>query len=118
MFGVVGFVNMLSQVEGWPGLLRIFRSKNVITTIFLAASGVALFLLSLQATMMSFIIVLIIFIAVISPVPPLLTGLISERTKGEDQGIVLGINQSYTSLAQIIGPLLPGLVAATSSLSM
>src|SRR5579859_2618129 len=117
MFGVVGVVNILSQVVGVPLLLKIFRSKNVIATVFLAAAGIALFFLSLQTTIVSFIIALIIFIAVISPVPPLLTGLISERTKGEDQGIVLGINQSYTSLAQIIGPLLAGLVAATSSLS-
>jgi len=118
MFGAVGIMSILSQVVGVPLLLKIIRSKNIIATVCLAAAGIALFFLSLQGTIVSFIVVLILFIALISPVSPLLTDLISERTKGEDQGIILGINQSYTSLAQIIGPLLAGLVAATSSLKM
>jgi MFS family permease len=37
--------------------------------------------------------------------------MISERTHGKEQGVMLGISNSYMSLGQIIGPIIAGLVA-------
>ena len=45
---------------------------------------------------------------------PVITGLLSERTKAEDQGGILGINQSIVSFGQIVGPLIAGTIATTS----
>jgi MFS family permease len=60
---------------------------------------------------------LMLLAIVMAPITPVLTALISERTKAEDQGIILGINASYTSIGQIIGPLLAA-VASTRSLGL
>jgi DHA1 family multidrug resistance protein-like MFS transporter len=54
--------------------------------------------------------VVVIFTLVNSPLFPLLTTLVSERTEAHDQGAILGINQSYQSLGQIAGPLMAGVV--------
>jgi MFS family permease len=51
------------------------------------------------------------YMVVYAPQLPVLGTLLSERTKPEDQGAMLGINQSYQSVGQVIGPLLAGVVA-------
>lgn len=45
---------------------------------------------------------------------PIISALLSERTKAEDQGGIMGINQAYMALGQIFGPLAAGLVIGSS----
>src|SRR6185369_9191881 len=45
---------------------------------------------------------------------PIISALLSERTKAEDQGGIMGINQAYVALGQIFGPLAAGLVVGFS----
>jgi MFS family permease len=45
---------------------------------------------------------------------PMIAALLSERTKKEDQGGIMGINQAYIALGQILGPLTAGLVSIYS----
>jgi DHA1 family multidrug resistance protein-like MFS transporter len=44
----------------------------------------------------------------------MLQSLLSENTTADKQGKLLGINQSYTSLGQIVGPLIAGLISTVN----
>lgn len=62
-----------------------------------------------------FFVIITIYGIVSSPVMAVTTALISERTKAEDQGGILGINQAVMSLGQIFGPLVAGAVQHSNS---
>lgn len=52
-----------------------------------------------------------------APLRPALTSLITRRVSADEQGLVLGLSQSLNALAQIVAPLLAGLLIARGSLS-
>lgn len=45
---------------------------------------------------------------------PMLNAIIADKSKGEEEGQVMGINQSYTSIGQTVGPALAGLATVIS----
>jgi predicted MFS family arabinose efflux permease len=45
---------------------------------------------------------------------PMLNAIIADHAKGEEEGQVMGINQSYTSIGQAVGPAIAGLAAFVS----
>jgi len=45
---------------------------------------------------------------------PMLNAIIADKSKGEEEGQVMGINQSYTSIGQAVGPAIAGLATAIS----
>ncbi len=116
MFGAVGLVNILTQAVGVRILLNKVPNKKVLVSSSLLLSGLALAFLGSHHSTVFFMANLILFAILLSPIIPVVTGLLSERVKGEDQGGILGINQSYTSLGQIVGPLGSGAVAAQVSI--
>lgn len=115
MFVAVGIVNILAQGFGIRVLLNKVKNKKLIVQVSFLLSGIVLSMLALQSNLYLFVGILMLFAVLLSPIAPIVTGLLSERVKGEDQGGILGINQSYTSLGQIFGPLVAGAVAATIS---
>lgn len=42
---------------------------------------------------------------------PMLNSIISENIHADEQGYILGVNQSYLSIGQIIGPLIAGFIS-------
>jgi DHA1 family multidrug resistance protein-like MFS transporter len=112
IFVGLGIISILMQAIGLRALLKSVHSKKFIVTISLALASISMAMLGLRFPYIPFTITLLTFSLVNSPVLPIITGLLSERTKGEDQGGILGINQSYTSLGQVLGPLAAGAVAA------
>ncbi len=115
LFGMFGLVSMLMQMFGLKYILNWFHSKRWILFYALMGSAVVLFGLSFTRSVWPFAGVLFFHMILNAPPNPIITALISERTNEEDQGAVLGINQSYTSLGQIAGPLIGGLVASRIS---
>ncbi len=115
LFGMFGLVSMLMQMFGLKYILQWFKSKRTILFIALMGSATVLFGLSFTRSVLPFAGVLFFHMILNAPPMPVITALISERTNDEDQGAVLGINQSYTSLGQIAGPLIGGLIAARIS---
>jgi multidrug resistance protein len=114
LFTLVGVVSVIMQGGGIRWLINVVKSKKVILTgsLFLSTIIALTFLISHQY--LSFLILIIAYSIVLSPQAVMITGLLSERTKAEDQGTVLGINQSYNSVGQILGPLLASLVIGQS----
>jgi len=115
MFTVIGIINIVAQSIGLRYLLHKVKNKNVIVTISLLLSSVSMISLAIPHSVNTFLPVLFSFAIFSSPVGAIVTGLLSERTKNEDQGGILGINQSYSSLGQVIGPLIAGAIAARAA---
>ncbi len=117
MFAGFGLLNILTQAFGVRILLNKVHSKSLIIIVSSLLAGLSLLLVSQMHSVLLFVLVTLSFGLFLSPIVPIVTGLLSERTKGEDQGIILGINQSYTSIGQIVGPLLAGFFAGRFSIS-
>jgi multidrug resistance protein len=113
LFVWAGLITIFTQVFGIRLLLNNIRSKKMIVVGSLTAATITMALLAFQYSIPSFMVVFTLFALLSSAVVPVITGILSERTKAEDQGGILGINQSYTSLGQVFGPLAAGAVAAT-----
>jgi multidrug resistance protein len=115
LFAMFGLVSMLMQLFGLKYILKWIPAKRAVLFYSLAGSAVVLLALSLTRSVIPFTAVLFFHMLFNAPPNPVLTALISERTNEEDQGSVLGINQSYVALGQIVGPLIGGVTAARFS---
>lgn len=108
IFTAFGLANVLMQGLGVRYLLKIASSRTLL--LYSLLLGVILVtVLGFAVVPMTFLLVLGIYMFV-PPAAPFISGMISTSTKDEDQGGILGLSQSYTSLGQIIGPILAGIV--------
>ncbi len=114
LFTAFGLVSMLMQMGGIKYLLQILKSKKVALSLTLVVAAVAMWLVSGTTTVLLFGILLVPFMIASAPHYPMLSALISERSRAEDQGGILGINQAVMSLGQIAGPLVAGQVITRS----
>lgn len=112
LFSLVGLMSIIMQGFGVAWLQKIFHRRSLL--IFIAELSTALILLLLgmpfSENIAIFIVFLILYQIVNAPLGPLITAIITEKTEINNQGEVLGINQSLVSIAQIIGPILAGLI--------
>lgn len=115
LFTEFGIVSILMQGFGIKIILEKIKDKRRALLVFLALSGISIFAVSFVHTYFLFAFAMLVFGLVSSPTGALITALLSERTKIEDQGGILGLNQSYASLAQIVGPLAAGLIVKAST---
>lgn len=106
MVTATGIVSVVIQLFAVDWIVRRFGEAKVLN-IFLGVAAVG-FLLSIFAPSynMFFIITMIIFLAT-SILRPVLTTLISKMA-GNEQGFAMGMNNSYMSIGNVLGPLLAG----------
>src|SRR5438874_3496 len=103
--GLLGIVVQGSMRSGWP--VRVFGEVRLVTLGFVAgAAGYALLGLSHG-------IALLLIAASFASlgnglIRPALTSLITQQVGRGEQGVVLGLNQSLMSIAQIVGPAMAG----------
>jgi len=114
MFATFGLISIIMQAWGIRVLLAKFPHKKSILVGSLICSIIIVTPAFFVHTFVPFFILVLIFGIVSTPMNLIITGLLSERTKAEDQGGILGINQSIVSLGQIVGPLIAGTIAITS----
>jgi multidrug resistance protein len=114
IFTLVGIVSIVVQAKGIGLLLKWVDSKKLVIQRLLYLSTALIVVMYFSTSSWQFTVLTLLFIAVFSPVLPLLSGVLSERTKAEDQGGMMGINQSYLSLGQIFGPIIAGTIAYSS----
>ncbi len=114
IYTMAGFMSVVMQMFGIKVLLQKFKSKEKIIKLAFVGSFVSLIGLSMGLNFIQFVFVLFVYMIFHAVITPLISAILSERTNNEDQGYILGINQSYISLGQIIGPLAAGLVSRIS----
>ncbi len=95
-----------ATIFGW--IINRFGEKKIIH-ICLAVAGLFIFLtLFAEQYAMIMLTTFIIFLAMDILRPAVSTSL--SRRAGDEQGFVAGMNSSYTSLGNVIGPLIAGLL--------
>jgi multidrug resistance protein len=114
VYSGLGLVSVVMQMIGVSILLKTIKSKKKILKYVLAGSTLVSFVITLVPTPLYFGLTTVLYSACFAPQMAMMVGLISEQTHAEDQGGILGINQSLQSLGQIVGPLLAGAVASQS----
>src|SRR6202012_3736041 len=109
-FGIVGICAQL----GVPFVTRTFKSKSLIlmwSTVFCFAT---MFVTGFAQGFLVFGICLTIYGLFNGLRNPMINAIIAENNSKAEQGKVMGINQSYVSLGQILGPVTAGYVGACS----
>jgi predicted MFS family arabinose efflux permease len=114
IFSLVGLVGIVMQGVGVKWIIKLLGGMRQSLQVSLLLSGINLILISLVSTVTPFVLIVLLSGVFGAAILPVLSALITQNTRPEDQGGMLGISQSYTSLGQIIGPLLAGLVIAWS----
>lgn len=112
-FGVLG---LLMQTEG---ILLLTRRFNLISILFLAlfTRSVSFILMPLWSNVFYFIGVSIFFSIFNSLVQPMINTLISLNATQEQQGTAMGLNSSYLSISNAIGPVIAGVLINQSNLA-
>ena len=107
MFGIVGLVGALVQ----GGLIRVISTS--ISDVKLVTIGSILMMIGLAmlpygGNFLGLALITIILSLGIGVLQPILLSLVSKVTSDEEQGITLGINQSLSAFARVLGPLWGG----------
>ncbi len=110
IFGTVGLI-MQGFVVGRV-VKKVAEMPLLMFGVILTASGFGL--MALSATLLPFILASIVVSIGNSFLSPVITSIISKHAKAEDQGGIMGINQSYMSIANIVGPIIGGYLTVFS----
>jgi predicted MFS family arabinose efflux permease len=108
-FVLIGVVGLLMQTVGIQLLTKRF---NLMTILFLAlfVRSLSFVLMPIWANILYFVGVSILFSIFNSLVQPMINTLISLNAKPEDQGTVMGLNASYLSISNAVGPVIAGML--------
>ncbi|MGH7238130.1 MAG: MFS transporter, partial [Candidatus Saccharimonadales bacterium] len=109
-FGICGIIMQLCV----PFFIKTFSSKQIILLFSTILCFGAMFLSGFTSTLLPYAIFLCIYGLFNGLRNPMLNAIIADNTNKAEQGQILGINQSYASIGQTIGPLTAGLAAAIS----
>ncbi|MEM8673256.1 MAG: MFS transporter [Cyanobacteria bacterium P01_G01_bin.67] len=111
MFALVGILGFISQVFALEPLSKKYNLLNIIA-VSLALRGVTFLLMPTFPTYGAFVIIMVAFGLVNSFPMPLIDTVISLNSDAQEQGEVLGINSSYLSMSNAIGPVISGLLVS------
>ena len=109
MFALVGILGFISQVFALESLSKRFNLINIIA-VSLFLRGVTFLMMPTFPTYGAFIIIMVIFGIVNSFPMPLIDTVLSLNSNTREQGEVLGINSSFLSMSNAIGPVISGLL--------
>jgi multidrug resistance protein len=104
MFGVLGVI-----MQTW-GISQLTQKFNLVHILFLGLfiRSLSFVLMPVWGNVVYFVAVTIVYSLFNSLVQPMINALISLNTKPEDQGTALGLNASYLSVSNAIGPVIAG----------
>lgn len=109
-FGVSGIIMQLSV----PLLTKWFSSKATILLLSTMMCLAAMFITGLTNEFITFTIGICIYGLFNGLRNPMINALIADRIDQNEQGKILGINQSYASIGQTLGPVTAGFAALIS----
>ncbi|MEA5597819.1 MFS transporter [Rivularia sp. UHCC 0363] len=110
-FAVVGMVGFISQVFALEPLRKKFNLIDILS-LSLFARGITFLLIPTFPYLTAFFIIIVIFGFVNSFPMPLIDSILSLNSTQREQGEVLGINASYLSISNAIGPPISGLLVS------
>jgi len=106
VWAFAGFLGIFLQGPGLKRLVNVFGEKSLLRAGFL---GYAIgYLLLAFCHNLTVLLLATVVTAIGGLVRPTLTSLITQATSRDEQGVVLGLTQSLTSLAQITAPSIGG----------
>lgn len=116
IFIVYGVLGVLMQTFGVPRLTKRF---NLLLILFLALliRSVAFLAMPIWPNVIYFVSITIFFSVFNSLVQPIINTLISLNANPQQQGMVMGLNSSYLSISNGIGPVIAGVLIRQSNLA-
>jgi predicted MFS family arabinose efflux permease len=109
LFFSFGIIGVLMQTLGVKLLTkRLSLQKILFLAIF--ARGVSFLLMPIVPSIYYFLTISILFSLFNSLVQPMISTLVSLNTKPEQQGIAAGLNASYLSISNGMGPIIAGVM--------
>jgi len=112
-FAVFGISGILMQLAV-PYVTKLISSKSLILLLSLVFCFAAMLLCGFSNTLIFFAVCMCVYGLFNGLRNPMLNAIISDRTDQNEQGQTLGINQSYASIGQILGPITAGLISGIS----
>jgi MFS family permease len=109
-FGICGIIAQMCV----PFFTKVFSSKSVILLLSSLLCLAAMFVSGFLTVLVPFAVCLCVYGLFNGLRNPMLNAIIADNIDKTEQGKVLGVNQSYASIGQTIGPLTAGAAAAVS----
>ena len=110
-FAVVGMLGFISQVVALDPLRKKFNLIDILS-LALLARGITFLLIPTFPYLTAFFIIIAIFGFVNSFPMPLIDSILSLNSTEREQGEILGINASYLSISNAIGPPISGMLVS------
>ena len=110
IFTGIGVVGLISQGLLIPKIVKKFGEKQVLVGSLLTLMIVFAFLYTVRSYSMLIVGVMIMAFSN-GFVNPMIQALLSRETDMRSQGSIMGVNASYQSIGQIVGPLVGGALA-------
>ena len=107
MFGIIGLSSAIVQ-GGLIGYINKVFSRKMIISVGAFIIMVSLALIPYGGTFLGLAVISIFLSYGTGTLQPTILSLISEVTSDAEQGITLGINQSFSAFARVLGPLWGG----------
>ena len=109
VFGFVGFLGIILQ-GGFIGRLVARFGESALVAVGFATLVIGYFGLGLASSVAMLVVVSVVASFGNGVLRPALTSLITHQADRHEQGVVLGITQSMTSMASIVAPIVAGLL--------
>ncbi|ASU35767.1 MFS transporter [Mucilaginibacter xinganensis] len=109
-FGVCGIIMQLCV----PLFTKLISSKSLILILSTILCLVAMFCSGLTSAFVPYAVCTLVYALFNGLRNPMLNAIIADNIDQKEQGQVLGINQSYASIGQTLGPITAGLVTVIS----
>lgn len=111
IFTGIGIVGLVSQAVIIPRVVRVLGEKRVLVYALFALVVIFAFLFVVRSYVLLLVGVLLMALAN-GFVNPMIAALLSQETDARSQGSIMGINASYQSIGQIVGPIFGGALAS------
>jgi predicted MFS family arabinose efflux permease len=113
LFLVFGILGVLMQTKGVSVLTRRFSLVKILFLGLLLRS-LSFVLMPIFPSIYYFIVISVIFSLFNSLIQPMISTLISLNSKPSEQGMTAGLNASYLSVSNAIGPIIAGCLITQS----